>query len=152
MLPCPCDCNTFAHPFTLRWCLTLKLRCLSCWQQIDGPCLFIHLVTQWILSESLSLLICKVITEMCVLDMVVMLLMLGVVCILRGIVCFHIYGFIFLSKASLVSPFLSSAPNNASHTFFRFALLDIQSSLLPQSIMTDRFAAYYYFRMAVTVF
>ena len=68
---------------------------------------------------------CTVITAMRALDEVIMLLMFAAVCVLSGVVCFHNYGFVFLSKASLLPPFLSLVPNNASHVFFRSALLDI---------------------------
>lgn len=68
---------------------------------------------------------CTVITAMRALDEVFMLLMFAAVCVFSGVVCFHNYGFVFLSKASLLPSFLSLVPNNASHVFFRFALLDI---------------------------
>jgi hypothetical protein len=42
--------KTFFQPFTLRKCLALLLRCVSCMQQSDGSCLHIH-------SDSLCLFI-----------------------------------------------------------------------------------------------
>ena len=35
----------FPQPFTLRWCLSLRLRCVSCMQQKDGFCFCIHSVS-----------------------------------------------------------------------------------------------------------
>lgn len=68
-----------------------------------------------------------------------------------------LYVFIFMAlyfcpKPLLYPHFSLQLQNNTSQIFFRFALLDIQSFLFLQSIMTDRFAAFYYFRMVITVF
>lgn len=51
----------------------------------------------------------KVIFGMSVLLVVVMLLIVGGVCVLSGILCFHNLGFMFFSIVSLLFPGVSSA-------------------------------------------
>lgn len=70
-------------------------------------------------------LIFKVITEICVLIVVIVLLIFGFVCILSGPLFFNNYGFICLFIVTLPCSFFSSAQNITSYVFLGFGLLDI---------------------------
>lgn len=98
----------FYHPFTLRWCLSLKLRCVSCRQRLEvfsfliclSVCVFcLEIWGYWYLK--LLLLKCYVLIE-------AILLMFGVfcmwmyVCVLSSTLCFNVYGLLFLSSFSAI--------------------------------------------------
>lgn len=84
-------------------------RCVSCRQQIGGFCLLILSVGLRLLIGEPRLLIFKVVSEMCVLVVVLVLSIFCVfVCITSGILCFNNYGFVFLSAVSLMYLFQSS--------------------------------------------
>lgn len=85
------DWNAFIHSFTLRWCLSLKLRCV-CRQEI----LFLDLFQLCLLIGESRPLIFKVINEMCMLVVVIILLIIAI-CIFSGISCFNNYIFILSS-------------------------------------------------------
>ena len=50
----PFDWNFFSQPFTLRQCLSLRLRCVSCMQQKDGFCFHIQSVSLCLFIGELS--------------------------------------------------------------------------------------------------
>lgn len=62
-----CDWDNFVHHFILRQCLSVKLRCVPCRQQINYLCFFIYLTTLCLLTGKLRPLIFKDILEICVL-------------------------------------------------------------------------------------
>lgn len=98
----PFDCSNFFHPFTLWWCISLDLLCVSYRQPIDGFCLLTHLVSSCILIGELRPLLFEVIIECSHLITVIMLLISGViVCILSGTWYFDNYGFVFFSFSFL---------------------------------------------------
>ena len=51
--------KNFFHPFTLRYCLSLLLRCVSCMQQNAGSCLHIQSVSLCFFIGELSPLIVR---------------------------------------------------------------------------------------------
>lgn len=48
----PSDLSTLIHPFTIRWCLSLKLRYGSYRKQIDGFFFLIHPISLYLWSEN----------------------------------------------------------------------------------------------------
>lgn len=101
MPPCflvPSDWSILVHLFTLRWCLSLKLRRISYRQQMGGFCFLIHSSSLWLLRIGLGSLIFKASGEVCVLIKVIGLLIFWC-CYLcsQWYLCFHNYNFVFLS-------------------------------------------------------
>ena len=66
----PFDWKVFSHPFTLRYHLSLKLRCVSCKQQKDGFCFRIHSVSLYLFMGKLRLLTFRDINDCCSLVLV----------------------------------------------------------------------------------
>lgn len=68
------DLNTLIYPFTLKLCLSLKKRCFSCTQQIDGFLILSARLYLWV--GELRSLVFTVITVKYVLTVVIVLLIL----------------------------------------------------------------------------
>lgn len=80
------DWSVLLYPFTLRQCLSLKLKCVSCRQRIGRFCFLFHSVSLSLLIRKLRSLIFKDISEVCVLFSAILWSVFGVaVCVLSGI-------------------------------------------------------------------
>ena len=87
----PFDWKIFSQPFTLRECLSLRWRCVSCMQQKDGSCFHIHSVSVCLFIGELSPLILRNINDQWLINLVIFLVVVCVFCWCEVIciICFH---------------------------------------------------------------
>ena len=139
------DWKTFSQPFTLRLCLSLRLKCVSCIQQKVGSCFCIHSLSLCLFIGELSPLILRDINDPCLLIPVISLVVM--------IVCFPFLGFadgslsisyIFVCVVSILGLCFPSS------TFCRAGFLDTYclklvlswNILFSPSMVTESFAGY----------
>ena len=74
--------KTFFQPFTLKWCLCLLQRYVSCMEQNEGSCLCIQSVSLSFLIRELSPLMLKYINDQWLLVPVILMLVVELYCVI----------------------------------------------------------------------